>query len=471
VSSSFFRVGPAVLAVAAAAVVSGLGDRAVLAWADTGVDVSVTAAPTWGDVSAGSWTPYTVTLHNAGGVDVEGEVVLVARPDPPPKPGAPPPTTSPPTPSPPTTAAVVAIGGRAVTSPRPATQPVSPERPVWPTYRSEVSLPAGSDKTLTVMVLEAPFGYGVELHDRAGRRVATGPGPVGPPKPHTALLLLSNVVGADATLRALPQQVAPNLDLVQVPARDFPTAALDLAGVDIVAIDGFDPATLSAGQVRALQDYVSLGGSLLLGGGAAGSNTLKSLPGGVVPLVPSGTTTTSLGPLVELAAQITTASATVLTGEITSGRVMVAALGGPPLVVESDYGSGRVVELAYDPLAEPFASDVFLRGLAFDQGLSRATPTQFAGFYTLSAIPSAASASEDQVWGATLTKAPWPEWPRWTLGLLVFYALLAGPAGFVLSRRTRPAAALVLLPVLTILTAATCLTAATAPTPPRQRSR
>jgi len=309
------------------------------------------------------------------------------------------------------------------------------------------------------MVLESPFGYSVELHDRDGRRVASGPGPANASKDHTTVLLLSTVDGAEATLEAQQRYGAERygavvpplstLDVTQPPARELPDNALHLAGLDAVVIDDFDTSTLKPAQLQALQQYVSLGGSLVVTGGAAGSKTLGSMPPGLAPLRATGTTTASLNPLAELLSQSTTATATVVTGEVRAGRSVLAAPDGPPLVVEADYGAGRVVQLAYDPLAEPIASDQLLRGAAWDQGLSRASN------------PSYSTGLGDQVWGPTLVERPWPGWPRWQLGLLVLYALIAGPATLLLSRRCRPAVARVAVAVLVTLTAAAGLGSAT----------
>lgn len=110
------------MAVMVLGVAGSTGGSAALAASD----VTVTARARWGDVPPGSWTPYLVTVRNEGGVDVEGEVVLAAQPEP----GALPP------------AAPVAAGRR-------FRAPRGLETPQWPTYRSPVSVPGGSEKSLT----------------------------------------------------------------------------------------------------------------------------------------------------------------------------------------------------------------------------------------------------------------------------------------------------------------------------------
>ncbi len=228
---------------------------------------------------------------------------------------------------------------------------------------------------------------------------------------------LSDVSGADAVMKVLRQRVAPGLEVFQCrSAREVPEVALHLAGVAAVIVDDFDTAALTGGQRRALQDYVSLGGTLVLAGGAAWSRTAAALPPGLVPLRPAGSAEVSLRPLADLAAGTTAATATVVTGEVAAGLVVLAEPGGRPLVVEADEGAGRVVQLAYDPLAEPFASDQVLRGLAWDQALGRIT-ARWGQLILASGSPVPA----DRMWAPTLQARPWPRWPRWGLGLLVVY--------------------------------------------------
>jgi hypothetical protein len=161
-----------------------------------------------------------VTVSNEGGVDLEGEVVLVPQPEPAPRPGAPTATATTTT-TPPSARSVLAIGGRSVTAPPPRGV-TAPTVPPWPTYRAPVSIPLGTQKTLTVMVLQAPFGFRVELVDDNDRLLAAAPGPVPQGRKRTAVLLLSDVVGADVRVEALPQLVAPGLDVIQMRvARDF----------------------------------------------------------------------------------------------------------------------------------------------------------------------------------------------------------------------------------------------------------
>jgi len=313
-----------------------------------------------------------------------------------------------------------------------------------------------TQKSLTVMVLQAPFGFGWQLVDSGGRVVATARTPRPVSRRHTNVLLLSDMVDADVRLEALPQLLAPGLDVTQLrTARDFPDVALHLAGLDAVVIDDFDTAALTARQRRALQDYVSLGGSLVLTGGAAWSRTLASLPPGLAPLRVSAGAPASLGPLADLLGATTTADAEVATGDLTGGRVVVAAPAGPALVVVSDYRAGRVVQLTFDPLAEPIASEPLLSGVAWDQALGRVT-SRWGPLLTSQPEPIA----EDQLWAPLLGAPPWPSWPAWEVGLLVVYALVVVPTAVWASRRARFAAGRAIIVVVVVLSGGACLSLA-----------
>jgi len=254
-------------------------------------------------------------------------------------------------------------------------------------------------------------------------------------KDRVAVLLLSDITDAEAQLEALPREVEPPLDVTQVrTALDFPGVALQLAGLDAVILDHFDTATLSDRQRRAIQDYVSLGGSLVLTGGETWRSTLRSLPEGLVPLAASGSAKVSLQPLADLLAGSTTAIGEVATGKNATGRVSVGGPGGPPLVVESAYHAGKVIQLTYDPLAGPIASDRALQHVAWDQALRRVENR----WGHLLPESSFRTAPEDQLWASALAAPTWPSLPRWKAAMVGMYCLLIAPAGLVLSRRFRP---------------------------------
>src|SRR5262249_45681689 len=140
----------------------------------------------------------------------------------------------------------------------------------------------------------------------------------------------------------------------------------ELSGLDGILVDQFDSGSLGAAQVRALLDYVGLGGSLVLVEGGTWRRTLAALPPELVPLRPSGVGNAALGPLGDLAGLVVGDGVQVATGEVASwARVAMADPAGTPLMVEGDYGAGHVLALAFDPLAAPLDRRPDVEGLSW----------------------------------------------------------------------------------------------------------
>jgi hypothetical protein len=280
---------------------------------------------------AGSWTPYVVTIRDGGAATFTG------------------------------TAALVPDGGYA-----------GPSGGTFPEYDAAVVVPAGGQRTLTISAVEAPGGYGAELRDQQGGVVAT------------ASVAANSAAGATVALVSDVPQVRQRVDallrsqsqldaaVTQLPGGQFPSDVLRLAGLNAVVLDQFDAGSLGPSQLRALADFVALGGTLIEAGGAGAPRTLGPLPAALVPMRPTGAATASLAPLGDLSGLTTAATAPVATGTVApEARATLTAPDGTPLVVESAYGAGRVVELAFDPLAAPFDGQLDLAGAAWTQALAR----------------------------------------------------------------------------------------------------
>jgi len=98
---------------------------------------------------------------------------------------------------------------------------------------------------------------------------------------------------------------------------------------------------------------------------------MLSLPTDLLPLKPTGTVSESLAPLADLGGRTTDLAASVAAGDLLSGHSVLEGPDRIPLVIESRYGAGEVVVLAYDPLADPIASDPGLAPLAWSPALAR----------------------------------------------------------------------------------------------------
>ncbi|MBO0682020.1 MAG: hypothetical protein J2P45_02600 [Candidatus Dormibacteraeota bacterium] len=299
--------------------------------------VSITVAHRWGTpLAAGLWSPYTVTVHNVGAGTFEGDAVLV-----------------------PNASQNGGFGPVAVQS--------------LPTYRTHVIVPNGSDRSVTVYLVEANSGYHAELRDTNGTLVSSAQ-PASAPRAIGAVGVLSDVA------RAAQKISAPLSGLSQVNvavagfagAQDFPSSAVELSGLNGLIVDQFDLGTLDQAQMRALRDFVGLGGALIEVGGASWRRTFSHIPSDLVPMAPSETAEASMSPVAVLAGQSSDASVQVATGLVAPwAHVAVAAPDSRPLVVEGAYGSGRLVEIAFDPLAPPLDTQPNLAVMSWAQAITR----------------------------------------------------------------------------------------------------
>ena len=371
--------------------------------------LTLTVTPRWHlATSAGYWTPYMVSVHDDGGTGFTGDVFLV------PNNSRTPPNT-------------------------------------YPSYRAPITLVKGGQRSTTFYVIDGPDGYNAELRDSSGRVVAQAQ-PAGSPVSHTAFGILSDLPQAEQKISA-PLRALSQLDSSLVrfsSAQDFPNNAAYLSGLSGLIIDQFDSGALSQAQVQALKDFVGLGGALVEAGGFSWRHTLLPLPSELLPMPPTSTGTAALAPLAELGGKSTDATAQVAGGGASSGQVVLTAPDGQPLIVEGTYGAGHVIELAFDPFADPFDVQVDLAGLAWGAALNRALSSvqdgnlmpATRGFGTPYSSPNMAigpgswapgfSTGRDQI-SNILGDTPAATSPPVGLlgGLLVAYVLLAGFLNYV----------------------------------------
>jgi len=295
--------------------------------------LTVTVGPRWGVTSPGNWIPYEVVVRNDGATDFEGDVVLAPA-------GA------------------------------PFQQGYTPSDQ-FPHYSKHVTVAHLSQVKVEIMVFDASFGYSAEVRDTSGTTVAKATLQQTSGTTAYTVGVLSDARGADVAIQGAASLPTAVIATRFNGATDFPTSVLDLTGLQAIVVDGFDSASLSPAQMRALTDFVGLGGNLVITGGASWRRTLLPLPPELLPLRPNNTHEESLQPLADLAGHTSSLTAALTTGDLLGGK---SALEGPdhlPLVVEGSYGSGRITLLAFDPLADPIASDGPLSEIAWAQGLAR----------------------------------------------------------------------------------------------------
>ncbi|MEO7519734.1 MAG: hypothetical protein ABIY58_13350 [Acidimicrobiales bacterium] len=305
---------------------------------------------------------------------------------------------------------------------------------MWPIYRKAITLAPGATKAISTVVLEAPYGYRAELRDRVGRMIAeqTAPSTGVVRRNRWAICLLGRSTDSEVIRRGVPgNDVLSGMQVSRSSTGgDLPDDAVGLSGLQVMVVNDFDASALNPRQRAAIRDFVGQGGSLVLGGGSTGAGTLGSLPPELVPLRPTGTASASMAPLSPTAAAFTS-SATVITGQLAFGRVVLQGEGAPPLVVDAEYGLGRIVQLAFDPFAEPFASDFALAAAGLGAGMGPALESRGPGGFG----PDSADLWSPVLDGTAGDSAP--NWPGWSIGLLGGYLLLVAPAGYLGLRSSR----------------------------------
>jgi hypothetical protein len=211
-------------------------------------------------------------------------------------------------------------------------------------------------------------------------------------------------------------------------------------------------AALSQPQMAALREYVGLGGSLILAGGASWRRTLQPVPADLSPIRAGATISQSLQPVAVLGGGESAPSAPVAVGEIAKQARVTLNGETAPLMAELAYGGGRVITLAFDPAADP-VQGLKLAGTSWSQALGRAVPkSRGANGWAASAIPAPSLATAASL--PLPDEAPPP--PAWLLGLgLLAYMLVIGPLNLALSRRLgRPDLLWVTIPVLAAVSTA-----------------
>jgi hypothetical protein len=241
--------------------------------------------------------------------------------------------------------------------------------------------------------------------------------------------------------------------VVHLARDDVPTSAVLLRGFDLLAIDDFASDSLTPTQRRAIEGYVTLGGSLLLGSGGAWRKTLGALPADLLPLTPAGTQTVAGSRALQ-----TSTSMEVLTGSATGTAWLQED--GRPLILEQAVGQGLVTMAAFDWTAGPATSSTATHSLLRQVGLR-------SGFGTRSALangvaipglwnplgPSATITQRSGSFTAALSSLPALELPSLRLiGLLVLlYVVVVGPLNYlVLLRAGRRELAWITVPLIAV---------------------
>jgi hypothetical protein len=294
-------------------------------------------------------------------------------------------------------------------------------------YQVHVMVPSRTSRTVTIIAPDH-FNY---AQVRIGDQVMADA--VVDQTPYISVAVLSDVENAAGAITQLKfDRFVPRVAHL-VSAAQFPSSATLLAGYAAVVINQFDTQTLSGAQLQALRDFVGLGGTLVVTGGSGWRQSLAPLPPDLVPIRPTSTASLSLAPLAQLAgSSAADLEAPAAVGTLAKGaRILVAEADGAPLAAKLTYGSGEVVQLAYDPGADPVRNTLYAT-LAWIQALSRGFGELSANGVTGSWLPVPESSFTALL--PTADDAPLPS-PVLFGALLVLYLLAVGPLNYLVVRR------------------------------------
>jgi len=333
-----------------------------------------------------------------------------------------------------------------------------PGLPSPATYEMPLSLAFGASKHLRTYAMVNPAA-GLALTVRVlqnGRQLASQT-TTGGTSASTLIGVLSDDPSAlDEFAAVHPAGISAHVAHLQ--AQDLADSGIVLRAFDLIAIDDYATDTLTSGQRTALQDFVTNGGSLLLGTGASWRKTLAGIPSDLQPLTPTGTSTIvprALGAATEVE---------VATGASSRAQVWLAE-GSQPLLLESRLGSGVVTLASFDwnqPTVAAAAQtksllrQIMVRDLSAGTG-QQAVPMGIGGGFSTAFGGSGTSVSErSNALSGVLADIPALDLPSLQLtGLLVFiYVLLVGPINFfVLGRLHRRELSWITIPLIAVIVA------------------
>lgn len=161
------------------------------------------------------------------------------------------------------------------------------------------------------------------------------------------------------TLNFMPSLNQRGYDITVIPIaeKELPEDPILLDMIDTLVINDVAASGWSESQIKAVKEWVRLGGTLVLSGGAGYSKTAEAFKT-IAPLEATGmsdlTSSASIasvgGAAIKLEAPIA-----VSTGKITEGKTELAE-NGLPLAVSRKVGFGSVISVAFDPSLEPLST-------------------------------------------------------------------------------------------------------------------
>ncbi len=294
-------------------------------------------------------------------------------------------------------------------------------------FSTPVELATGSRKEYLLYALPPTFGGNLTVQLVDGERLL-GKAQVAIAL-HDQSQLVVGVVSDDPAkvvgqLDLLPGQNGLQPVIVPLQPGDLPERPQAWAPLDRLVWQDVDAASLTPGQIAALQTWVAGGGRLVIVGGTSGADVLTGFPDDLLPYRPTGVLDVDpavlrpvLGGLPEDAATLTAYAGTLARGRAlaTSGDRVIAA--------DESYGAGSVTLLGFDPTTSWIA-----QGDSWDAPMwRRLLPPRSGGVVSL---------ADDQGIVSTLANLPSLALPPigGLLVLLLGYIVLVGPVNYLVLR-------------------------------------
>ncbi len=323
-------------------------------------------------------------------------------------------------------------------------------------FAAPVSLPAGSRKSFPIYVLPNNFSRELQVNLISQEKVLVSQKVSVRPQPNISYFIgmVSPERGALGLLNSvkLPGQERPKV-VVDVSLAELPERVEGLRSFDTLILNNVDTSQITPQQASTLQDWVQLGGRLVLGGGSGAQQLFSGLSQTLLPVQLAGTVeidTEAAQSLSQFAggSEIRVPGPYVVAVGQPAGGQILAGSENLVLVSERTVGSGAVDFVAFDLTAAPFngwpgtqtfwetllgPGAVYPENMPFDVSVRqmRANSLQYA----LSNIPALDLPS---IQGLSL--------------LLVIYILIVGPVNYLILRwRQQMHLAWVTIPVITVL--------------------
>jgi len=324
-------------------------------------------------------------------------------------------------------------------------------------YQAPVSLASGATKHFRTYVSEDYPGSVQATLVHNGRAVASQSANLASTFSGLMVGVLSDQPSTlDGLSSVRPGGTAPLV--VHLAAADLSDSAAVLRAFDVIAIDDFATDTLTAGQKTALTDYVTQGGTLLLGAGGSWHKTLAGLPATLVPMQVTGSTVLS-----SVAALGDARNVEVATGPLAAGATPWLLEGDHALLIEQTAGKGFVSMATFDWAQDSVAgrqglSPILRQVLVRSTYGNLANPTATGPAITkIGAGNSISIASKGGALAQALGNLPALDLPAWWLigSLVLVYVLLIGPVNYFVLRATgRRALAWITVPAIALVASA-----------------